>query len=88
MYTRGSIVTRVSCQGRNGCLTNGGAFCWNAHSNYSSISDPPALNNTVGFCIDAGDEQISFNKRNRCQSGYLVNYASAKGLDLYMFSAK
>jgi hypothetical protein len=41
--------------------TNGGRLCWNAHSNYSSISGPSALNNTVGFCIDAGDlEQLFF----------------------------
>jgi hypothetical protein len=55
--------------------TNGGAFCWNAHSNYSSIRTL-LLNNTVGFCIDAGDlETISFNKRNRC-------YKAATGLTM------
>jgi hypothetical protein len=47
--------------------TNGGAFCWNAHSTTVVSADPSALNNTVGFCIDAGDlEQLVFNKRNRC----------------------
>jgi hypothetical protein len=53
MYTRGSIALQgVSFYARAGMdvWTNGGAFCWNAHSNYSSISGS-ALNNTVGFAL-------------------------------------
>jgi hypothetical protein len=58
----------------------------NAHSNYSSISDPSALNNTVGFCIDAGDRAISFNKRNRCYKAATgLTMASAKGFDFICF---
>jgi hypothetical protein len=37
-------------------------------------ADPSALNNTVGFCIDAGDLDSWFNKNQLLQSGYWVNY--------------
>jgi hypothetical protein len=50
-------------RGRKWMSINGGLLL-NAHSNYSSISDPSVLNNTVGFCIDAGDlEQLVFLTR-------------------------
>jgi hypothetical protein len=65
-----------------------GAFCWNAHSNYSSIKDPSALNNTVGFCIDAGDlGAISFLTRGTAatKAATGLTMASAKGFDFYMF---
>jgi hypothetical protein len=41
--------------------TNGGAFV-GMHTATTVVSaDPSALNNTVGFCIDAGDlEQLVF----------------------------
>jgi hypothetical protein len=35
--------------------TNGGAFCWMHTATTVVSADPSALNNTVGFCIDAGD---------------------------------
>jgi hypothetical protein len=51
------------------------------HSNYSSISGPFCLNNTVGFCIDAGDlEQLVLTKA----AG--LTMASAKGFDFICFA--
>jgi hypothetical protein len=51
-----------------------GAFV-GMHTATTVVSADPALNNTVGFCIDAGDLGLVFNKRNRCyKSGYWVNY--------------
>jgi hypothetical protein len=62
-----------------------GAFCWNAHSNYSSISGPFCFKN-VGFCIDAGDLEISFLTRGtRYKKATGLTMASAKGFDFYMF---
>jgi hypothetical protein len=63
-----------------------GAFCWNAHS-YSSISGPSALNNTVGFCIDAGDlEQLVLTRGTAATKAATgLTMASAKGFDFYMF---
>jgi hypothetical protein len=58
MYTRGSIALQgVSFMPGQEWMTNGG-LCWNAHSNYSSISDPSALNNTVGFALMQVMEQL------------------------------
>jgi hypothetical protein len=79
MYTRGSIALQgffFYARAGMDVWTNGGAFCWNAHTATVVSADPSALNNTVGFCIDAGDlGAIGFNKRNRCyKSGYWVNY--------------
>jgi hypothetical protein len=50
-------------QVRNGCWTNGGRFYGYAHTATTVISaDPSALNNTMGFFVDAaGRECISFN---------------------------
>jgi hypothetical protein len=49
-------------------------------------ADPSALNNTVGFCIDAGDLE-QFNKRNRCYKAATgLTMASAKGFDFICFA--
>jgi hypothetical protein len=56
VHERKYCVTRVFflCH-RNGCLTNGGRLL-GMHTATTVVSaDPSALNNTVGFCIDAGD---------------------------------
>jgi hypothetical protein len=90
MYTRGSIALQVSFLCRNGCLTNGGRLCWNAHSNYSSISGPFCFKQTVGFCIDAGDlEQLVLTRGTAATKAATgLTMASAKGFDFYMFAAK
>jgi hypothetical protein len=58
----------------------------NAHSNYSSISGPSALNNTVGFCIDAGDlGAISFLTRGTATKAATgLTMAVLKALTLYL----
>jgi hypothetical protein len=58
------------------------------HSNTVVSADPSALNNTVGFCIDAGDlETISFLTRGTAatKAATGLTMASAKGFDFYMF---
>jgi hypothetical protein len=51
-------------------------------------ADPSALNNTV-VCIDAGDLDSGFLKRNRCYKAATgLTMASAKGFDFYMFCHK
>jgi hypothetical protein len=62
MYTRGSMRYKgflfYARAGMDVC--NGGAFCWNAHSNYS-ISGPFCFKQHRRVCIDAGDlEQLVF----------------------------
>jgi hypothetical protein len=62
------------------------AFCWNAHSNYSSQRF--CFKQPVGFCIDAGDlGAISFLTRGTAatKAATGLTMASAKGFDFYMF---
>lgn len=70
--------------------TNGGRFFVGMHTANTVVSaDPSALNNTVGFCIDAADNgAISFLTRNgttatKAATGFTA--ASNKGYDLFMF---
>ena len=71
--------------------TNGGRFFVGLHSGTTVISaDPSALNNTVGFCVDAADNgAISFLTRGtaatKAATGYTI--VTGKGYDLYMFCA-
>ena len=71
--------------------TNGGRFFVGLHSGTTVISaDPSALNNTVGFCVDAADNGlISFLTRGtaatKAATGYTI--VTGKGYDLYMFCA-
>jgi hypothetical protein len=53
-------------------------------------ADPSALNNTVGFCIDAGDlEQLVLTRGTAATKAATgLTMASAKGFDFYMFAAK
>jgi hypothetical protein len=64
MYTRGAVAKVVFFYARVGMdvWTNGGRFA-GMHTATTVISaDPSALNNTVGFCVDAADNGlISFN---------------------------
>jgi hypothetical protein len=50
-------------------------------------ADPSALNNTVGFCVDAADNGlISFLTRGtvaKASTGFTI--VSNKGYDVYMF---
>jgi hypothetical protein len=49
-------------------------------------ADPSALNNTVGFCIDAGDlEQLVLTRGTAAKAATGLTMASAKGFDFYMF---
>jgi hypothetical protein len=66
--------------------TNGGAFCWNAHSNYSSISGPFCFKQHRRVCIDAGDlEQLVLTRGTAATKAAGLTMASAKGFDFYMF---
>ena len=71
--------------------TNGGRFFAGMHSATTVVSaDPSALNNTVGFCVDAGDAgAISFLTRGwsatKAATGF--TFASNTGFDLYIFCA-
>jgi hypothetical protein len=71
--------------------TNGGRFFAGMHSATTVVSaDPSALNNTVGFCVDAADNgAISFLTRGtaatKASTGFTIT--SNKGYDLYIFCA-
>jgi hypothetical protein len=71
--------------------TNGGRFFAGMHSGTTVVSaDPSALNNTVGFCVDAADNgAISFLTRGtaatKASTGFTIT--SNKGYDLYIFCA-
>ncbi len=71
--------------------TNGGRFFAGMHTGTTVISaDPSALNNTVGFCVDAADNgAISFLTRGtsatKASTGYTIT--SGKGYDVYIFCA-
>ncbi len=72
--------------------TNGGRFFAGMHSATTVVSaDPSASNNTVGFCVDAGDAgAISFLTRaswaaTKAATGF--TFASNTGFDLYIFCA-
>lgn len=68
--------------------TNGGRFFAGFHSATTVVTaDPSALNNTVGFCVDAGDAgAISFLTRGtaatKASTGFTIT--SQKGYDLYI----
>ena len=69
--------------------TNGGRFFAGMHSATTVVSaDPSALNNTVGFAVDAADNgAISFLTRGtaatKAATGFTI--ATGKGYDLFMF---
>lgn len=71
--------------------TNGGRFFAGMHTGTTVISaDPSALNNTVGFCVDAADAgAISFLTRGtvatKAATGLTIT--SGKGYDIYIFCA-
>lgn len=72
--------------------TNGGRFFAGMHTATTVVSaDPSALNNTVGFCVDAADNgAISFLTRNtttatKASTGFTI--VSNKGYDLFIFCA-
>lgn len=71
--------------------TNGGRFFAGMHSATTVISaDPSALNNTVGFCVDAADNgAISFLTRGtaatKASTGFTI--VTNKGYDVYIFCA-
>lgn len=71
--------------------TNGGRFFAGMHTATTVVSaDPSALNNTVGFCVDAADNgAISFLTRGtaatKASTGF--TFTSNSGFDLYMFCA-
>jgi len=71
--------------------TNGARFFAGLATATTVISlDPSALNNTVGFCVDAADNgAISFLTRDtgftKASTGFTIT--SNKGYDLYMFCA-
>ena len=71
--------------------TNGGRFFAGMHSATTVVSaDPSALNNTVGFCVDAADNgAISFLTRGtaatKASTGF--TFTSNSGFDFYFFCA-
>ena len=72
--------------------TNGGRFFAGMALNNTTIisANPSALNNTVGFCVDSGDNgAISFLTRGtaatKASTGYTIT--SNKGYDLYFYCA-
>ena len=72
--------------------TNGGRFFAGLATNNTTIisANPSALNNTVGFCVDSGDNgAISFLTRGtaatKASTGYTI--VSNKGYDLYFYAA-
>lgn len=71
--------------------TNGGRFFGGMATGTTVVSaDPSALNNTVGFCVDAADNgAISFLTRGtsatKASTGYTIT--SNRGYDLYIFCA-
>jgi hypothetical protein len=71
--------------------TNGGRFFAGMHSATTVISaDPSALNNTVGFCVDAADNgAISFLTRGTAatKAATGMTIVSGKGYDVFIFCA-
>lgn len=69
--------------------TNGSRFFGGMHSATTVVSaEPSALNNTVGFCIDSGDNgAISFLTRGTVATKASTGYTaiSGKGYDIYIF---
>ena len=71
--------------------TNGSRLFAGFHSGTTVISaDPSALNNTMGFCVDAADNGlISFLSRdtvsNKTGTGFAIT--TGKGYDVYMYAA-
>lgn len=71
--------------------TNGSRFFGGMHTGTTVVSaDPSALNNTVGFCVDAADNgAISFLTRGtaatKASTGMTIT--SGKGYDVYIFCA-
>ena len=71
--------------------TNGARFFAGMHTATTVISaDPSALNNTVGFCVDAADNgAISFLTRGtvatKAATGFTI--VSGKGYDLFIYCA-
>lgn len=95
MYMRGSVAGQGGFFFFARCgmdvWTNGGRFFAGMHTATTVVSgDPSALNNTVGFCVDAADNgAISFLTRGtaatKASTGFTL--ASNTGFDLYMFCA-
>ena len=93
MYWRGSVANQGGfffyARGGFDVWTNGGRFFAGMHSATTVISaDPSALNNTVGFCVDAADNGlISFLTRGtaatKASTGLTIT--SNAGYDFYIF---
>jgi hypothetical protein len=69
--------------------TNGARFFAGLHTATTVISaDPSALNNTVGFCIDAADNgAISFLMRGTAATKTATGFTAAtnKGYDMFIY---
>jgi hypothetical protein len=95
IFFRGSVANQGGFffQARLGfdVWTNGGRFFAGMHSATTVVSaDPSALNNTVGFCVDAADNgAISFLTRGtaatKASTGFTIT--SGKGYDVFIFCA-
>jgi len=93
MYFRGSAVNQGGFFFFTRCgmdtWTNGGRFFAGLATSSTVVSaDPSALNNTVGFCIDAADNgAISFLTRGTAATKAATGFSMATnaGFDLYMF---
>lgn len=71
--------------------TNGSRFFAGMHTSTTVVSaDPSALNNTVGFCVDAADNgAISFLTRGAAatKAATGMTITSGKGYDVFIFCA-
>lgn len=95
MFTRGSISPQGGFFFYSRCgfdtWTNGSRFFAGMHTATTVISaDPSALNNTVGFCVDAADNGvINFLTRGtvatKVDVGLMIS--SSRGYDMYIFCA-
>jgi hypothetical protein len=93
MFTRGSVTSQGGFFFYTRCgfdaWNNGGRFFAGMHTATTVISaDPSALNNTMGFCVDAADNGvISFLTRGtvatKASTGLTIS--SNKGYDVYIF---
>lgn len=95
MYMRGSVAGQGGFFFFARCgtdvWTDGARFFAGLHTATTVISaDPSALNNTVGFCVDAADNgAISFLTRGTAATKATtgMTLATNVGFDLYMFCA-
>jgi hypothetical protein len=93
MYMRGSVAGQGGFFFYARCgmdvWTNGGRFFAGMHTATTVVSaDPSALNNTVGFCVDAADNgAISFLTRGTAatKASTGMTFTSNTGFDVYIF---